>query len=459
MKQVNYSDYSTVEDQRKEIKRGQAYGESEKNLYDSLINMVVNHKMELQKIPQCSSLAGAQAWAGKRGLRAGQQDFDGDKVNEIVVYNKAGQPMIINGYKPKPSDFAMRQRYWTENPTFANRIDAGPMKSWITEKAYSVVENPDNKWKRTVHKTEFGKQLKETGYRMPTRPKKQFSVFSIFSKLIAPFVNQYFTDPSCFQEGFGEGAYDNCVKVFKKILSPISLYRILYLILVERPYYFELLSKRKIPDPSQSNQSYDIFKEYVKSHQSEFWTFFKENYLTGANLNMFKENKINLGIVVRAFAKGRLNWNGNDPDDIIVFLFGEKNINQEFHELLLNEDSARAFLIRLSDKTDKTEYKKARKILEKMKANSREATKIFFDKYIKNFFMNENAFNNFNERVYSGQSFTAQTEDVAIPSSPPRTVENGDLQNEEPPEIPPPITQQEEQEEEENPNETDVNQY
>ena len=67
-----YSDYKTEEDQRPTAKRGQIYGEDTKNLYDSMINMIVNHKMELQKIPQCSSLASAQQWANKRGLRAGQ---------------------------------------------------------------------------------------------------------------------------------------------------------------------------------------------------------------------------------------------------------------------------------------------------------------------------------------------------------------------------------------------------
>ena len=92
-----YSDYRTESDDRPASRRGQEYGEKTKNLYDSMINMIVNHKMELQKIPQCSSLATAQQWAAKRGLRAGTQDFDGDGIQEIVVYNKAGQPMIING--------------------------------------------------------------------------------------------------------------------------------------------------------------------------------------------------------------------------------------------------------------------------------------------------------------------------------------------------------------------------
>ena len=111
--------------------------------------MVVNHKMELQKIPQCSAITTAKEWAAKRKLRADEQDLDGDTVKEVVVYNRAGQPMIINGYRPRKSDFATRQAYWSENPTSERRAEAGPYKEWLQEKAYKV-KYPDehNMWKQ-----------------------------------------------------------------------------------------------------------------------------------------------------------------------------------------------------------------------------------------------------------------------------------------------------------------------
>ena len=45
------------------------FGEHKKNLFDTLVNMVVNHKMELQKIPATSHIDTAMEWAKKRGLR------------------------------------------------------------------------------------------------------------------------------------------------------------------------------------------------------------------------------------------------------------------------------------------------------------------------------------------------------------------------------------------------------
>ena len=61
-----------------------------------MLTLILDHKKELQKIPAASSLSSATEWARKRGLRAGEQDFNGDGIPEVVVYNKAGNPWIIN---------------------------------------------------------------------------------------------------------------------------------------------------------------------------------------------------------------------------------------------------------------------------------------------------------------------------------------------------------------------------
>ena len=422
--QYNYSNFKTLDDERKERLAGIKYGEDTQNLYDSMINMIVNHKMELQKIPQCSSLAGAQAWATKRKLRAGQEDFDKDGVPEIVVYNKAGQPMIINGYRPKPSDYAIRNAYWSENPTLEKRIDAGPMMDWVKAKAYTVTEDPDNPWKRTIRKTQWGSELKEKGYKMPTKPKKQYSVFNIFCKLIAPYVNTYFDDKQYFQESLGETAGPSCVKLIKKIVSPISIYRALYLKLVERVYFVHLVDNGII------TKDYKKFKEYLKNNPNKFWTYFKNNYLDRSDLRKFKETIINDAVVVRSMAKGELNWNMSDIDDTILVLMGADNIQTDgFKELVTIEEHADAMLEGLKS-DDIKEKRKSRKELEKYKENSRKGCKVFFDRLQADFFTTDTAFQNYRASIEHGANITAQTEDSAVPSSPPRSVETGTAREE-----------------------------
>jgi hypothetical protein len=152
---LNIDKFRKLEDKRsREMKFNNTLSEGKKNLFDSLVNMVVNHKMELQKIPACSHLNTANVWAEKRGLRAGQEDFDQDGHPETVVYNKSGQPFIINGYKLKSSDYPARNAYWGAHPTSEDRAGE-PMREWINEQAYNQVIDQDKPWKRTVNTTQL----------------------------------------------------------------------------------------------------------------------------------------------------------------------------------------------------------------------------------------------------------------------------------------------------------------
>ena len=411
-----YSDYKTEEDQRPTGRRGQEYGEKTKNLYDSMINMIVNHKMELQKIPQCSSLASAQQWANKRGLRAGQQDFDGDGINEIVVYNKAGQPMIINGYRPKASDFAIRNAYWTENPTPESRLDAGPMRQWVTDKAYKVEPHEDNPWKRTVTTTAFGEKLKEFGFKMPTKPKKQFSVFSVFSKLIAPYVKEFFENGALVRL-LGDECGPSCAKLLRKLISPISMYRMLYMKCVERYYFFHLRSTGNTP-----GRYYQTFKNYVKKHPIAFWTFFKTNLLR-ADMMGFKENIINDEVIARLFVKDEIDWDGKDKDDAILFLMGGENImDQDFTNTIRIEGNAADFLEQLNGK-DKKAAKSKKKELEKWKARAQKGTKEFFSSQQVELFENDDAYHRFVEVIDQGKNPIDPSVVNAAPASPTKSVE------------------------------------
>ena len=442
-----YSEYKTKEDQRPKARIGQEYGEKTKNLYDSMINMIVNHKMELQKIPQCSSLATAEQWAAKRALRAGQQDFDGDGISEIVVYNKAGQPMIINGYRPKPSDYAIRNAYWTENPTYESRLDAGPMREWVMEKAYEVKPHKDNPWKRTITTTEWGSKLKEFGYKMPTKPKKQFSVFSVFSKLIAPYVKRFFENGELVRL-LGSDCGPSCATLLKKIISPISMYRMLFMKCVERYYFYHLMHTNDTVYAS----NYDQFKKYVKAHPVAFWTFFKVNLLDKDKSYMgFKDNIINDEVVARLFVKDEINWDGKDKDDAILFLMGGENIqDQDFTNVIKYANNADDFLDQLKN-GNKQAIKTNKKLIEKWKKRAQKGTKEFFASQQQYLFENGDAYTRFLDNINNGKNPIDPSFESASPSSPTKSVEDKTT----PPQAPPgEVVDKNEEEEEEKKDDT-----
>ena len=429
---LDISKFGLKDDQRRrDAKFDNTFGEHKKNLFDTLVNMVVNHKMELQKIPATSHIDTATVWAEKRGLRAGQQDFDRDGHPETVVYNKAGQPFIVNGYKLKASDYPVRHAYWGSHQTSEERAGE-PMREWVMNEAYEEVIDAEKPWKRTVNVKPFGHKLKEWGYRMPTKPKKQISVFSHFCKLIAPYVKTYFESDS-LRDGLGGNANESSCKLLKKIISPITMYRMLYMKIIERYYMFYL---REAPN-GQYTFTYKQFKEYCKKNSGKMWVFYMENILD--NFENFKDNIVYDDVIARLFIKDDIDFDFNDPDDAIIFFMGKKNMeDDEFSDIILNNSteeliingvsktipSGDAFLHRL-EYGDKQTKKQATKTLEKWKTRAREGTKKFFEDQVVHLMENAGAYQRFKEAYDAGLNPIDPDPSRAQQASPTRSREEG----------------------------------
>ena len=417
-RKINISKFGFKEDLRnREMKFNNEFNENKKNLFDTLVNMVVNHKMELQKIPACSHLNTATKWANKRGLRAGEKDFDNDGHPETVVYNKAGQPFIINGYKLKASDYPVRKAYWEAHPESEDRAGES-MREWIMEQTYDQQIDQTKPWKRTITTKPFGDKLKDWGYKMPTKPKKQISVFSHFCKLIAPYVKTYF-ESEALEELLGNDANANSALILKKLISPITMYRMLYMKIVERWYMFYL---RRGGD--EYNFNYKEFKEYCKKNPNKFWTFYMENVLDG--FDSFKENIVNDVVVARLFVKDDLDWEFNDPDDAIIFFMGRENINDDdFTDTIQNHNNAADIFIEALKNGDKSNKKAATKRLEKWKVRARKGTKQFFESQVQHLMENESAFQRYQQAVAAGVNPIDPDPSAAPPASPERSREEG----------------------------------
>ena len=389
------------------------------DMYDSLMNLILKHKMEMTKVPAASSLNTAQAWAQKRGLRAGERDLDGDGHPETVVFDKSGKPFIINGYKLKASDYPIRREYWSRHPTAEDRA-AEPMREWIRDQAYDVRVNPENKWVNDkISKTQFGTNLKAWGYKMPAKPKKRLSPYSIFSKLIAPIVKGFLNSERIVRLCGDAAGSNNCL-VIQKIVSPISVYRFLFLALVERPYFFELINNRNI------NANYSDFKKWLKDHKNAYFNWFVTNYLTGTHKEELNPNKISDVIVDNTLVRGELNWDETDVNDGIVFLLGGKsnmddattvvfvdNNGAEYHfeDLIFNDNAASGFLTALNDKSH-PQFKHVKKALEKFKKRAQDKTKAYFSRFKEQFFQNQDALNTYQAASEAGVPL-APTEEAA----------------------------------------------
>ena len=323
-----------------------AISKSKEDLIDSMLNLIVNHKKSLKLIPQCSHPATAKEWAAKRGLSISTPDLDNNPATqEVVVWDKSGRyPYVVNGYQLTRSDFPTRHAYWGTHQTAESRFDE-PMDDWIRNKVYRTTTRPDNKWIiDTVGNTELGDQIEKYGYGMPTKPKKMMTPYAVFSKLIAPLVKRVwatkrFYDVLDIQTDSSDSS-SYVAEMFKKIISPISIYRALYLRLVEQKFYF------KICDDNGGNPiDYVAFKKYMKTDRgkSNFYSWFYQNILDGENREKFNEKEVSLTIVCENLVPPR---NQGDPIrqmDMLFHLLGTANLDST-EPFLADVDGATATL-------------------------------------------------------------------------------------------------------------------
>ena len=409
----NYASLPKGEDKRKPRATG-AFNEYKTDLYDSLINIVLNHKAELQKIPALASVKVANEWANKRGFIAKEVDLNGDSIKEVVVYNKAGQPIIVNGYKPHANDYAVRRAYYEHNSTPESRI-GNPIKEWARDYYYDVKTDPDKPWKNIVKKKEPYYEAKSAGYKVGYKPKKEITPFSVFSKLITPYVKAFFD-----AEGYNVSYYgvdvpvNTCAgllggntgpangQLVRKIISPISFARALFIMLVERFMFFRLMYRENVNrNRTDIRHTYEYWKQFKKNHKYRVYKFFFDNFIDKTT-GQFKD-RITMIQVASCLHKDVLDFDGSDPEDVLVHLIGPKNLmHDKYRDLFVDEEEANNFLFKLRSDNKKVS-KEAKKDLQAMKKISQASTKNWFNTIVKFYFENEDAFQRYISKVENGQ--------------------------------------------------------
>lgn len=385
--------------------------------FNSMINLLLNHQQEIVKVPACSTLESANEWCRARpksGYRAGLAHLNDDRIPEVVVYDRKGAPFIVNGYKLAGSDYGLRNAYYDANPTKLHR-SINSMNEWKNSDNvfWSSEVDPENPYRRKdIEMTDLGKKLRSKGWKIPVRPKKQQSVYSIFCKLIAPFVKKFFTSDYYFamirklnpeklqpQPVLPINVGPANAELIRKIVSPITIYRYLYMKIVLRNYFFQLVDEKKI------NTNYAQFEEYLKEHKNQFFDWFCLNFLdSDKGLKEFSATRISDAIIAYNMCTGELNTDGSDVNDGLVFLaglgnwadatpqmlmnVGNRSIQIRFIDLAVNQDAAGYFLRALQAK-DKT----AKQAMVRFKSRAQISAKDFFSQKLKKaFFIDENAY-------------------------------------------------------------------
>ena len=91
---------------------------------------VLNHKKDIKFHRSTETRAGAAKYAAKHNLVLGpEEDINGDDISDVVLYDENGQPVLINGYGVRPSQYPYRMKYAEKYPTATDRSFQFPFQT------------------------------------------------------------------------------------------------------------------------------------------------------------------------------------------------------------------------------------------------------------------------------------------------------------------------------------------
>ena len=252
---------------------------------NDLINIILNAKKDITRVEGLDDYVNAKKYADKRGYRISGEDADinHDGVNDIVLYDRKGKPVIVNGYKLSPSKQPLRKLYQKAKRTGTlDDPDAG-YRGYVRQ-LYGAGEWNEEGVREVAHdKNNLPAELKELklrGWQIPTAPKKEKG---IHQKIMDIIKNEFdnFINVNCDERTWVKGA-----------LPRFKIFTLMYLIAIEKELWntLDANNKQKILEDVEAINAmqegvegddvtiYDAFKAFKDSNKKQVNEFMKSNW-------------------------------------------------------------------------------------------------------------------------------------------------------------------------------------
>ena len=102
--------------------------------YDSLANVVLGANQDVKFHRTLTDRKLASKYADAHRLQLGEdKDYNEDGVNDVILFNKFGDPVVINGYALANTEYPYRRAFYGANPKKSDRMRAGGYNKWLKD--------------------------------------------------------------------------------------------------------------------------------------------------------------------------------------------------------------------------------------------------------------------------------------------------------------------------------------
>jgi hypothetical protein len=137
------------------------------------------------------SEAGAQRWIDRHGggekYRIDNTDINADGVPDVRIMDRAGNPVIVDGYTTTKSDHMVRKQYYEDTPMTEYEDKAGrqrtrlriPYKDYLRTQYYSGEYDPQGRYQPTPEALQRFQEVKAKGYKVKKpRDRTPYQIFN-----------------------------------------------------------------------------------------------------------------------------------------------------------------------------------------------------------------------------------------------------------------------------------------
>ena len=231
-------------------------------IYDKLIDIILEAKKDIKFHRSCETIDDATRYARTKGLRAREHDLNGDGITDVIIYNSAGKPIMVNGYSIAPSEFPYRKEYLNKNPKPADRLKTGGYRQWKQDEIWGVKDDFDDDGNRKVKYDNRDlppsvSKYYDYGYAKLSAPKRKQSAHQMINKYIADVLKEFISNTMPDNE-----------KTLNALLPRFKIYSLANdcVIGLQIAKYFDTDVSNLANTPKDR---YNVLKQIIKQHQKQ----------------------------------------------------------------------------------------------------------------------------------------------------------------------------------------------